>query len=509
MGQLFDVGWSNVVNWPTERGAGMDETQIAVALGSWGGEPGPLYATLADALDEIIRAGRLEAGARLPAERRLAAELHVSRGTVVSAYDELRRRNRIATRQGSGTTVVDRHRSDEVAVFDPVPAQGGIYEGMLDHPVDEVVDMRSAYWIGVNDLPTASFELPAERWQRELQGTGYYPAGLPALREQIAARMTRAGLETEAHEVLVTNGAQQALALICQLHMAPDELCVIEELTYPGMIDLVSALRGRLHTVPIDEHGVDVERLDRAVRRVEPALVYLMPNVHNPTGAVFPEDRRAALADLVKGWDTFVIDDRTLVDLVVDRDPPRPLAIHPSGPLANVLTVGSTSKSLWGGLRIGWVRANEREIDRLSRLKAVMDLGIPIASQMIASELLPSDQGLSRVRQAELRRRRDALVDGLRRQIPEWRFEVPDGGVCLWVELPLDDARTFIAHAQRHGVGLVSGSVSSPDGRARHYLRLPFGQPVEVLADAVDRLAAAWADLVVRPVETRRYRVIV
>ncbi len=486
----------------------MDAGQIGHALGAWGAEPGPLYVTLADALDELIRAGRLPAGSRLPAERRLAAELHVSRGTVVSAYDELRRRERISTRQGSGTVVSGPSRPS-VATFDPVPPHGGIYEGILEHPANEVVDLRSAYWVDLNDLPAASFELPAEKWANELRGAGYYPAGLPALREQIAARLTRAGLETSPHEVLVTNGAQQALALACQLHLAPDELCVVEELTYPGMIDLVGALRGRLHTVPIDEHGVDVDRLDRAVRRVDPSLVYLMPNVHNPTGAIFPEERRAVLADAIAGWDTMVIDDRTLVDLVIDHEPPKPLALHPNGPLDNVMTVGSTSKSLWGGLRVGWIRANERETDRLTRLKSVMDLGIPVASQLIASELMPSDLGLSRARQAELRRRRDTLVEGIRRHLPEWKFEVPAGGMCLWVELPIDDARLYVAQARRHGVGLVSGDVSSPDRRARRFLRLPYGQPVDVLEDAIDRMSAAWADLMQRPVTTKHYQVIV
>lgn len=486
----------------------MDETKIAMALGAWGGEPGPLYLTLADALDELIRAGRLEAGARLPAERRLSAELHVSRGTVVSAYDELRRRGRLVTRQGSGTTVCG-HTEADVGVFDPVPARGGIYEGFFDADRDDIIDLRSAYWVGVDDLPASSFELPGEKWKAELSGAGYHPSGLPELREQIAAHLTRSGLSTVAEEVLVTNGAQQALALACQLHLGPDELCISEELTYPGMIDLVAALRGRMHTVPMDEHGVDVERLDRAVRRVDPAMVYLMPSVHNPTGIVMPAARRVELTEKVATWNTMVIDDRTLADLVIDHDPPRPLGVADGVALDNVLTVGSTSKSLWGGLRIGWVRGSAGEIDRLTRLKAVMDLGIPVASQMIASELLPSGQGLSLVRSAELRRRRDTLVDGLRRFLPEWRFEVPEGGMCLWVDLGIDDARDFLAHAQRHGVGLVPGNVSSPDGRVPSHLRLPFGQPVPLLIEAVDRLAAAWADLMRRPVATRNYRVIV
>ena len=489
----------------------MDETSIAEALGSWGSESGPLYLTLASALDELIRAGRLEVDTRLPAERKLAGALHVSRGTVVAAYDELRRRGRLVTRQGSGTAVAGDQSRSSVSVFDPVPENGGIFDGFLDHehPVDEVIDLRSAYWIGVDDLPPDCFVLPPDEWAKALQGAGYHPAGYPALRDAIAARMSRLGLATTSEEILVTNGAQQALALTVQAHMAPNDLCVVEDLTYPGIIGLVRALRGRLHTTPIDANGVDVELLDRAVHRVKPEVVYLMPNVHNPTGALFPAERRSELASVVAGWDSLVIDDRTLVELTVDGAMPLPLGAAPDEPLPNVVTIGSTSKSLWGGLRVGWIRADVAHIDRLARLKVLMDLGIPVASQMIATRLLPLAEGLSTHRRKELRRRRDALVGALHDLLPEWTFEIPEGGLCLWVKLPLDDVRRFIPYAARHGVGLAPGDVSSPDGLARDHLRLPFGHCAEDLLDAVDRLALAWADMQQRPARTRRVGVIV
>ena len=488
----------------------MDEESIAGALAALGSETGPLYLTLASALDELIRAGRIEVGARLPAERRLAGSLHVSRGTVVAAYDELRRRGRLVTRQGSGTVVAGESERNAVHVFDPVPEHGGIFDGFLDHehPVDEVVDLRSAYWMGVDDLPADSFVLPTDEWKDALSGSGYHPAGYPALREAIAARLSRLGLATTTDEVLVTNGAQQALALTVQASLAPNDLCVVEELTYPGIIGLVKALRGRLHTTPIDSHGVDVELLDRAVQRVKPEVVYLMPNVHNPTGAIFPDDRRHALAEVVATWDTTVLDDRTLVELTIDGAVPLPLGAAPSEPLPNVVSVGSTSKSLWGGLRVGWIRADVERIDRFARLKALMDLGTPIASQMMATRLLPLAEGLSSHRRVELRQRRDALVSALRDLLPEWSFEVPDGGLCLWVRLPVEDVRRFIPYAARHGVGLAPGDVSSPDGRGRDHLRVPFGHCAEDLLDAVDRLALAWADMQHRPARTRRLGVI-
>lgn len=488
----------------------MDEHDIADALGAWGNEAGPLYLTLADALSELIRAGRIDVGTRLPAERRLAAALHVSRGTVVAAYDELRRAGRLVTRQGSGTQVAGERRHRPMSTFEPAP-ESSIFDGFLDHdhPDDEEIDLRSAYWIGTEDLPADSFDLPADAWREALRGAGYHPAGYPPLRDAIAARMSRLGLATTPEQILVTNGAQQALALVGQAYLAPDDLCVVEELTYPGIIGLVRALRGRLHTTPIDEHGVDVGLLDRAVRRVRPEIVYLMPNVHNPTGAHFPEARRRELAAVAGSWDAVVIDDRTLVELTVDGPMPLPLGAAPDDPMDNVITVGSTSKALWGGLRVGWIRADVEHVDRLARLKVLMDLGLPVASQMIATRLLPLSEGLSSHRRRELVHRRDVLVDAVRSQLPEWQFAVPDGGLCLWVRLPVDDVRRFLPYASRHGVGLAPGDVSSPDGRYRDHLRLPFGHPTDTLLEAVDRLSLAWADLQQRPVRTRSVGVIV
>ena len=237
-------------------------------------------------------------------------------------------------------------------------------------------------------------------------------------------------------------------------------------------------------------------------------MVYVMAGVHNPTGSVLSEDRRQRLVEYVQRWDAVVIDDRTLAEMVIDRPVPRPLARADGSGLANVITVGSTSKSTWGGLRIGWIRAETDMVDRLSRLKAVMDLGSPIASQVIVSDLLIR-QGGPKLRQAELRRRRDALADGIAARLPEWRFKRPSGGLCLWVELPVSDVSRFISLAARHGVGLVSGTASSPDGRCGNYLRLPYGNRTEVLEDVVERLAIAWAEHQNRPIRSPLYGVIV
>ncbi len=489
----------------------MDEFEIAEALGDWGAEPGPLYLTLASAVDELARARRLEPGDRLPAERKLARALHVSRGTVVSAYDCLRRRGRLVTRQGSGTVVTgepDRGRMSPVGgAADPSTTEGFI-TGTI--PGDGIIDLKAAVWTGLEDLVPEDFILSPGRWKEVLVGSGYHPGGLAILRELIAERLSGQGLPTEADEVMITHGAQEAIVLICRSYLGDDGLAVSAELTYPGFMDIVHTLGGRVHTAPMDDMGVDVSRLDRAVRRVRPEVVYLMPNVQNPTGSVMPDGRRRDLEDAVARWsDTVVIDDRTLAELTEDGHVPRPLGSGLPEPMGNVLTVGSASKSLWGGLRIGWIRGRADQIAGLTRMGSVLNFGVSVAGQMIAADLLPRVEGLSAGRRTELIRRRDTMVDALGERLPDWRFKVPRGGLSLWVKLPGIEARRFVEMAQRYGVSLAPGEVSSPDGWWRDHLRLPFGHPPGQLVEAVDRMADAWADLTHRAPAAGRHGVIV
>ncbi len=490
----------------------MDEFEIAEALGDWGAEPGPLYLTLASAVDELARARRLEPGDRLPAERKLARALHVSRGTVVSAYDCLRRRGRLVTRQGSGTVVSGDPDEGRMSPTDPSGGGSAPQLGFITGttPGDGVIDLKAAVWTGLDDLVPEDFILSPGRWKGVLVGSGYHPGGLTVLRELIAERLSGQGLPTGPDEVMITHGAQEAIVLICRMYLGNDGLAVSAELTYPGFMDIVHTLGGRVHTAPMDTMGVDVARLDRAVRRVRPEVVYLMPNVQNPTGLVMSDERRRDLEKVVTKWpDTVVIDDRTLAELTEDGHVPRPLGSAASEPFPNVLTVGSASKSLWGGLRIGWIRGPSERIAQLTRIGSVLNFGVSVAGQMIAAELLPRTEGLTPERRAELIRRRDAMVDALAERLPDWRFDVPRGGLSLWVRLPGVEARRFVDMAQRYGVSLAPGEVSSPDGWWRDHIRLPFGHPTGQLIEAVDRMADAWADLTHRAPNPGRHGVIV
>jgi DNA-binding transcriptional MocR family regulator len=470
---------------------------LAGLLGAWTGADLVLYRSLALRLGALIRDGRLPPGTRLPSERKLAEALHVSRGTVLSAYAHARDEGLLETLRGSGTVV----RAGSSFVSGPREAH--IASAL---PADSVlrgprsldgsqIDLRGAYWFGSDDLDADLVGRVGRRVGDVAGGHGYEVLGLPSLRAAIAAYLSSRDLPTVPEQVLVTTGAQQAIALTAQLHVGVGDEVLVEDPTFAGAVEALVAQQATIHTVPVGPHGVDLVALDAAVRRWRPRLTYLLPTVHNPSGVTLPGPARHRLVELIAGWDTIVVDDTTLAETVRSGPVPRPLAADAPADVGDrIVTIGSLSKVAWGGLRIGWARADERTIGLLGRVKAIADLGSSVLSQLAAEELLRDVDAVAARRRAELEERHRTLTAGLTAQLPDWRWRPAGGGLCLWVELAGADAAAFASVAAAHGVAVLPGPSSSAHGGFGTHLRLPFGQPPAVLRDAVTRLAAAWEE---------------
>jgi DNA-binding transcriptional MocR family regulator len=290
----------------------------------------------------------------------------------------------------------------------------------------------------------------------------------------------------------VTNGAQQGLALAAALYVRPGDAVLLESPTYLTAIDLLRGAGGRLHGVATGPEGVDLLALRDAVVRHAPSLVYLVPTFHNPLGTVMPDAARAAVAALAAEHGFALVEDEALAELAFDDEPtPPPIARWAGdGP---VLTVGSTSKVWWGGLRVGWVRAPAELVLRLARLKTVADIGSSLPSQVIAVRLLQDFDRWREERRRVVRASYDALAELLARHLPTWTYAPPRGGLCLWARLPCGDASELAQVARRHGVSIVPGHLAGPEGGHADRVRLPLTLPPDVLEEGVRRLAAAWA----------------
>ena len=459
-------------------GLQMDPIELGERLGRWSSGRGPLPVLLAARLRRLIDEGDLPPGEPLPPDRALAAALTVGRSTVVAAYDLLSRDGRIVRRRGSGTRVAGNEPPG------PRPTTGAPIFLHLLEPRDGVIPLACA----APDAPPPELADAYARIVPRLAGTsgdiGYHPAGYSALRRAIAERYTARGVRTGPERILVTTGAQQALSLLARALLAPGDRVLVEAPTYPGALEAFREEGAMLRPLPIGLGGFTM-----AAHRHRPALAYVIPAFHNPTGSVLSPLAGRALAQAAAAAGVPLIDDEVLRDLGFPGVPaPPPLASYAD----TVISVGSFSKIVWGGLRIGWVRAPEPLVARLARLLAVHDLGGNIPGQLAAAELLPNLAPLHRRRAAERESRHDHLRALLARHLPDWDAPPVRGGQTLWVRLPYGDGTSFAQTALRHRVAVLPGSGLDPSGRSEDHLRIHYLATPADLTEAVRRLAGAW-----------------
>jgi DNA-binding transcriptional MocR family regulator len=447
---------------------------VARLLGDWRSAR-PDYVSLAAAIRLLVLDGRLPLRTWLPGERELAVALGTSRTTTAAAYAALRDEGFLASRRGSGSWT--RLPADRTGTL-PEAVTGGaeIDLGFAATAAPERALHRA--------LAAATAELP-----RHLPGPGYDALGLRVLRSAIAAHLTRRGAPTAPEQVLVTAGAQHALALVLRVLAGPGDRVLVDHPTYPNALDAIRAAGARPVPVALTPDGWDLEMLAATLRQAAPRLAYVIADHHNPTGLTLSADDRERAVALARATRTPLVVDETLAELVLDEDAPAPtpLAAHD-----DVIAIGSMSKAYWAGLRIGWIRAAAPLVQRLAQARATIDLSSPVVEQLIATELLADPDAVLLPHRAALRARRDALAAALRTTLPGWSFELPRGGLSLWVELDAPRSSALAAVAIQHGVRLAAGPRFGVDGAFERFLRLPYTLPEPRLAEAVERIALAW-----------------
>jgi len=459
---------------------------------------GPIYLRVSDGLKRLVDRGDVALGTVLPAERSLARSLSVSRSTVVSAYDRLKGEGWLESRRGSGTWV--RRPDTNPAKVDAV-STGRLFLAS-DGQVREGGTLGARIPPGTIDLSVAA--LPASPSVRQALASlatdglddlfahhGYLPHGLPALREAVVGRLAERGIATDVERVVITTGAHQAISLIARQTVKAGDSVIVESPTFPGALDIFRRFGARAIPLPLDDLGARTGPLEDLVLRSGAQLLYVSPDFHNPTGSVMPLERRAEIARIAERTGIIVIEDQTMADLDLDGDG-LPPSIASLAPDATIMTIGSTAKLFWAGLRTGWVNVPADWIVRMLATKTVADLGTPLLDQQLSVALLAQADRVRAERARELRPRRDALVDALRAQLPDWTCSVPPGGLSLWMQLPAGNAEDFAELALASGVASIPGPALSVDDGNRRALRLAFVEPEERLLEAVGRLARAW-----------------
>ncbi|TFV60441.1 PLP-dependent aminotransferase family protein [Mycobacterium sp. PS03-16] len=460
----------------------LDLARLIRELGNWrtASATGPVYQGLADGVRMLIIDGRLPVGARMPSERALADGLRVSRTTVTAAFAQLRDDGYLVARRGARSITA---LPSAPAAPAPVPAARGavnLANAALAAPAPAVLD---------------AFASATQRVTPYLHDIGIELTGVPPLREAIAARYCARGLPTEPDEIMVTTGALHAIGLILATYTQPGDRVLVEQPTYHGAIAAVTTAGARPVPVALTEDGWDLGAVHAAVRQLAPSLAYFVPDSHNPTGLSMPQPQREELAALIADTRTRTIIDDTMTEVWLDEPAPPPVAAALTRRRDLVLTTGSMSKSFWGGLRIGWIRAERSTLATIAALRPSIDMGTAILEQLAAAELLGAADELLPERREILRSRRALMLALLDEHLPDWQPCPGRGGLALWVRLPAPMSSALSAAASRMGLDVPPGPRFGVDGSLERFLRVPYTLPPDQMREAVELLARAWRSI--------------
>ncbi|WP_433378063.1 PLP-dependent aminotransferase family protein [Actinoplanes sp. CA-142083] len=440
-----------------------------------------LTAWLTAGLRDAIAARRLASGTRLPATRVLAADLKISRGVVVEAYQRLIDEGLATGRTGSGTVISG--ISDKSGISSD--RRTALSRLQLPLPPTEGIDLSP----GVPDLSA----FPRAQWLRAEKAVldeitsedlGYGdPGGTPKLREELIGWLRRTrGVRAEADDIIVVSGVAQALALLARtLRASGVTAAAVEDPGSRGARDQMTHWGVRPEPVPVDEEGIQVDRITQEVAVLTPAHQF-------PTGVVLSPARRRALLE----WGGLIVEDDYDAEHRYDRAPVA--ALQGSAP-ERVAYAGSVSKSLAPGMRLGWMIAPRRLQPALLEAKHDTDLGNPALPQLVLARLLATgdyERHLRMVR-ARQRRRRDALLAGLRQHLPQARVTGVAAGLHLLILLPPGTSDVAVAErAAANGVRVQPLSwhrmEPGPPGLVLGYA----ANPPDRLAEAAQRLGSTW-----------------
>lgn len=437
----------------------------------------PVYQDLADRIRMLVVDGRLAHDVRLPSERDLCEILGLSRTTVSGAYAELRERGYLEARRGAGNFVTLPYTQESSALL-PTAADEN----------SEMIGLTTAASTAPDGV-AAAYHRAMERLPAMLAGTGYLPDGAVELRELVAASFTQRGLDTDPDQIVITAGALSALNIVARCLLSTGDRVLLETPTYVNAIGALRANGARMTGFPVTDDDGDAEGFESALRQTRPRLAYLIPDFHNPTGVCQDDAARAAAASAMRRTKTIGVIDETLVDLPLDgQSMPMPFAVY----APNAITIGSASKSFWGGLRTGWIRAPRRLIAPLIETRAALDLSAAPLEQAVTADLLADPVELWTRQRARLARQRDHLLAELGSALPDWTPTHPRGGLSLWLTLPVECSTRLASVAERHGLMLSPGPAWQVETGGDRHLRFPFAAREDVLSEAVRRLTRAY-----------------
>jgi 2-aminoadipate transaminase len=443
----------------------------------------PLYIQLRDQIRALVHGGDLRPGERIPASRELATQLGVHRTTVANAYAELESEGLISGHVGRGTFIrTDNGVKKISALPHPTSAGGNLrWESLFaDERGEEILTrlMQAAPRGSVSFVmarPAAEF-FPVEElrkcsnavWRRE--GTEilqFGPSdGYPPLKQALVAMLRSEGYEAGDENLMITDGCQQALDLVCKAFLRPGDTVLLENPAYPGALAVFTGARARILGVPVNTEsgpsttpGVDVSAIEAVLMQNRVKIMVLTPDFHNPTGTTLPVAERRRLLEIAARFQVPVIEDHIYARLRARGE--RVPSLKQLDRSNVVIQIDSFSKIAFPGMRVGWIVAPSNVIERLRLVKQSTNLHTGHLAQAILAEYLRRgllSRHVERTRKA-YSGRLAALEHALSHHMPSGtKWTRPEGGMCVWVELPPGfDSNELSIHTRERGVVFSPG----------------------------------------------------
>lgn len=446
-----------------------------------------LYETYAGEIADLIRSGVLRSGERLPSVRQAKLQRKISASTVFEAYSLLESRGQIHCRPRSGYYVTERKGPQAQEPNTAAPTTESRSVAISDLVFEVLGNTRNLTLVPLGSAFPSPYLFPLDKLAKGLtpqmknlapaQLTEHLTVGDEKLRRQIALRYGTSGHHVEPVELVITNGAMEALNLSLQAVTQPGDVVVVESPAFYAALQVLERLK--LRAVEVATHprtGVDLDSLAEVLRQHDVKACWFMPNFQNPLGCLMPLEQKQALVRMLAQHQVPLIEDDVYGELYYGHHRPAPAKAFDTQGL--VLHCSSFSKSLAPGYRVGWVAAG-RFTEQLHRIKLMSSLSTAIPSQLAIATYLETGGFDRHLRQMRLRLEDNAAtaLRSIARHFPrETKVTRPQGGYFLWVELPRRmDALQVHRRALSAGISIAPGHLFSADQRFHHHLRLNYG----------------------------------
>lgn len=476
----------------------------------------PVYLQIFKQVRRQILSGELSPGFRLPPERKLAEVLGVNRTTVQNAYRELRAEGLVGSHVGKGTIVLSLPYEELNLGNDKSlePAWNQIFSqyasGFDTYLIKDLLTLASRKDVISFAAGVASPEIgpihALEGIEHELVGNKNFKAlqhspteGFTSLREAVCGLMHKRGVYCQYSDVMLLSGSQQGIDLAARVILDPGDIVVIEEPSFFPAIQAFKTIGARVIGIPIDDKGMRVDMLEQLLQRYRPKLIYTMPTFQNPTGTLMELDRRKRLIELAYKYRIIIMEDDAYGDLRYEgHSLPSLKSMDNDG---YVIYLSTFSKNVYSGLRLGWMVAHKKIINKFAAVKQIMDLHSSSLSQWIIERFITNgslEKHLTKVCR-EYRLRRDVMYDALTKYAPaDLIWNRPLGGYYIWCKLPDGvTASKLIPKAAERKVVFVPGTPFFAAGHGDGFIRLNFTfAALKDIPEGIKRLCAAMEEII-------------